>query len=80
MNSAILQQVFVVEYVVQHQMCEDCHRREAQDFWRALVQIRQKVWGAELEIWHCTQVRSCCATLVVVPHFDRMDQNRFKGG
>jgi hypothetical protein len=73
MNSAILQQVFVVEYVVQHQMCEDCHRREAQDFWRALVQIRQKVWGelqyhgsislepfmSELEIWHCTQVMLC---------------------
>lgn len=43
LSSAILQQVFVVEYVVQNQMCEDCHRREAQDFWRALVQVRQKV-------------------------------------
>ena len=42
-SGAILQQVFVVEYVVHHHMCEECHRREAQDFWRAVVQVRQKV-------------------------------------
>jgi len=41
-NGAILQQVFVVEYIVQGQMCDDCHRVEAKDFWRALVQIRQR--------------------------------------
>ena len=23
-------------------MCDDCHRREAKDFWRAVVQVRQK--------------------------------------
>ncbi|XP_078524222.1 60S ribosomal export protein NMD3 [Lissotriton helveticus] len=43
LNGAILQQVFVVEYVVQSQMCDDCHRVEAKDFWKAVVQIRQKV-------------------------------------
>lgn len=43
MNGAILQQVFVVEYVVQYQMCDDCHRVEAKDFWKAVVQVRQKV-------------------------------------
>ena len=43
MNATILQQVFVVEFVVQGQMCGDCHRREAKDYWKALVQIRQKV-------------------------------------
>ncbi|XP_046864898.1 60S ribosomal export protein NMD3-like [Xenia sp. Carnegie-2017] len=42
LNATILQQVFVVEYVVQSQMCGDCHRREAKDYWKALVQIRQK--------------------------------------
>ncbi|EMP32714.1 60S ribosomal export protein NMD3, partial [Chelonia mydas] len=42
MNGAILQQVFVVEYVVQPQMCDDCHRVEAKDFWKAVVQVRQK--------------------------------------
>ncbi|CAN8190401.1 unnamed protein product [Coccothraustes coccothraustes] len=41
-NGAVLQQVFVVEYVVQSQMCEDCHRIEAKDFWKAVVQVRQK--------------------------------------
>lgn len=43
MNGAILQQVFVVEYVIQYQMCDDCHRVEAKDFWKAVVQVRQKV-------------------------------------
>ncbi|XP_042314467.1 60S ribosomal export protein NMD3 [Sceloporus undulatus] len=42
MNGAILQQVFIVEYIVQSQMCDDCHRVEAKDFWKAVVQIRQK--------------------------------------
>jgi len=43
MNGAILQQVFVVEFVINHQMCEDCHRREAKDTWTCVVQLRQKV-------------------------------------
>lgn len=38
----VLQQVFVVEFTVQNQMCDDCHRTEAKDFWRCMVQIRQK--------------------------------------
>ncbi|MGH0163116.1 UNVERIFIED_CONTAM: hypothetical protein FKN15_044635 [Acipenser sinensis] len=42
MNGAILQQVFVVEFVIQSQMCDDCHRIEAKDFWKAVVQVRQK--------------------------------------
>ena len=43
MNGAILQQVFVVEFIINHQMCEDCHRREAKDTWTCVVQLRQKV-------------------------------------
>lgn len=42
-GGAILQQVFTVEFVVNNQMCLTCHRREAKDYWRALVQVRQKV-------------------------------------
>lgn len=42
MGGTVLQQVFVVEYVVHNQMCDACHRTEAQNFWRALVQVRQK--------------------------------------
>lgn len=45
LSGAILQQIFIVEFTVNSQMCEDCHRVEAKDFWRALVQIRQKVSG-----------------------------------
>nr|KAG5697626.1 hypothetical protein BaRGS_011175 [Batillaria attramentaria] len=41
-NGAVLQQVFVVEFVVQSHMCDACHRVEAKDFWRAVVQVRQK--------------------------------------
>jgi nonsense-mediated mRNA decay protein 3 len=42
-TDTILQQVFVVEYVVQNQMCLSCHRTEAKDTWNAVVQVRQKV-------------------------------------
>ncbi|CAH0725297.1 unnamed protein product, partial [Brenthis ino] len=42
MGGAVLQQSFLVEYVIQHQMCDACHRSEAQDYWRALVQVRQR--------------------------------------
>lgn len=38
----VLQQVFIVEFVVNNQMCDDCHRTEAKDFWRCMVQVRQK--------------------------------------
>lgn len=39
---AVLQQDFIVEYVIAGQMCDDCHRVEAKDYWRAVVQVRQK--------------------------------------
>ncbi|KAL7747682.1 ribosome-binding protein [Sorochytrium milnesiophthora] len=41
--STILQQVFVVEYVVAGQQCDDCCRIMAENTWRASVQVRQKV-------------------------------------
>ncbi|KAM3967174.1 LOW QUALITY PROTEIN: 60S ribosomal export protein NMD3 [Aphomia sociella] len=42
MGGAVLQQTFIVEFTIQHQMCDACHRSEAQDYWKALVQIRQR--------------------------------------
>lgn len=42
LGGAVLQQVFVVDFVVNGQFCEDCHRVEAKDFWKANVQVRQK--------------------------------------
>ena len=45
---AIMEQTFVVEYVVHTQMCDDCHRTEAKDTWNCVVQLRQKVrWTCE---------------------------------
>lgn len=52
MNGAILQQVFVVEFVIQYQMCDDCHRVEAKDFWKAVVQVRQKVCVCAYAKWN----------------------------
>lgn len=43
MSGAILQQTFVVEFIVASQFCVECHRQEAQDTWNAVVQVRQKV-------------------------------------
>jgi len=42
-TSTILQQVFIVEFVVTSQQCEKCQRVEAKDVWNAVVQARQKV-------------------------------------
>ncbi|KAL3998139.1 60S ribosomal export protein NMD3 [Acanthocheilonema viteae] len=39
---AVLQQIFTVEFIIINQMCDDCQRAEAKDFWRACVQVRQK--------------------------------------
>lgn len=58
MNGAILQQVFVVEFVIQYQMCDDCHRVEAKDFWKAVVQVRQKVGGTDSELQDRSRARN----------------------
>ena len=54
--SAILQQVFVVEYVVCSQQCDECCRVAAQLTWKASVQVRQKVrtffWLEQLILKH----------------------------
>ncbi|EFA82234.1 60S ribosomal export protein [Heterostelium album PN500] len=42
-SSAILQQVFIVEFVVQGQQCNKCQKFEAKDTWNSVVQLRQKV-------------------------------------
>eukprot|EP01111_Echinosteliopsis_oligospora_P016396 TRINITY_DN679_c0_g1_i1.p1 TRINITY_DN679_c0_g1~~TRINITY_DN679_c0_g1_i1.p1 ORF type:complete len:503 (-),score=112.32 TRINITY_DN679_c0_g1_i1:45-1553(-) len=41
-TSTILQQVFIVEFVVNNQMCEKCTKNEAKDTWNAVVQARQR--------------------------------------
>uniref|UniRef100_A0A0R3RFC2 60S ribosomal export protein NMD3 n=1 Tax=Elaeophora elaphi TaxID=1147741 RepID=A0A0R3RFC2_9BILA len=42
LTGAILQQIFIVEFIIVNEMCDDCRRAEAKDFWRACVQVRQK--------------------------------------
>lgn len=42
MGGTVMQQIFVVEFTVNNQMCDDCHRTEAKDFWQCLVQVRQR--------------------------------------
>lgn len=36
-----LRQGIIVDYVIQSQMCHECHRVEAKDYWRCVVQVRQ---------------------------------------
>ncbi|TMW47044.1 hypothetical protein DOY81_007879 [Sarcophaga bullata] len=36
-----LRQGAIVEYIIQNQMCNECHRVEAKDYWRCVVQVRQ---------------------------------------
>ncbi|KAI0029242.1 NMD3 family-domain-containing protein [Vararia minispora EC-137] len=43
LTSTILEQVFEIEYLVQHGQCPDCARLAAKNTWKALVQVRQKV-------------------------------------
>ena len=50
-TNTVLQQVFVIEFIVQNQMCEDCHRVMAKDTWNALVQVRQRVCTNILIQW-----------------------------
>ncbi|RUP52410.1 NMD3 family-domain-containing protein [Jimgerdemannia flammicorona] len=41
--ATILQQIFEVEYTVSYQQCDECTRVAAQNTWKAMVQVRQKV-------------------------------------
>ncbi|KAJ3071868.1 hypothetical protein HDU98_004674 [Podochytrium sp. JEL0797] len=49
--NTILQQVFVVEYMVGTQQCEECTRVAAQLTWKAVVQVRQKVPHKRTFLW-----------------------------
>lgn len=48
-NGAILQQTFVVEYVVETHMCPDCSRAAANpNTWTAVVQVWRQVFAHEI--------------------------------
>ncbi len=42
-QGAVLQQTFIVEFTIFNQICDGCQRIEAKDYWKALVQVRQRV-------------------------------------
>ena len=48
---AVLQQSFVIEYVIGNKQCPHCQRREAKDTWTAVVQLRQKVAHKRTLLW-----------------------------
>ncbi|KAI8849933.1 NMD3 family-domain-containing protein [Chytridium lagenaria] len=50
-SSTILQQIFVVEYILSTQQCEECARVAAQLTWKAAVQVRQKVAHKRTFLW-----------------------------
>ena len=39
----MLQQTTVIEFTIVNQICQDCQRVEAKDYWKAVVQVRQRV-------------------------------------
>jgi len=39
MGGAVLQQVFTVEFTTAGQMCDDCRRADAKDYWKSLVSL-----------------------------------------
>lgn len=43
LTNTVLEQIFEIEYLVQHGQCPDCAKLAAKNTWKALVQVRQKV-------------------------------------
>ncbi|KAI0980685.1 hypothetical protein GJ496_001468 [Pomphorhynchus laevis] len=43
LEKELLEQTFEIEFTVIGQICEECQRIEAKDFWNAVVQVRQKI-------------------------------------
>jgi len=48
---AVLQQTFMIEYIIGNKQCTNCQRREAKDTWTAVVQMRQKVPHKRTFLW-----------------------------
>ena len=46
---AVLQQTFVVEYILGNKQCPQCCRKEAKDTWTAVVQMRQHARAGETQ-------------------------------
>jgi nonsense-mediated mRNA decay protein 3 len=51
-TATILQQSFIVEYIIQNFYCPDCHKIQADDTWTAVAQVRQHVCIVFLTLTH----------------------------
>lgn len=50
-SGTILQQAFVIEFIIQNFQCDQCKRVEAQRTWSAIVQVRQRVDHKRTFFW-----------------------------
>lgn len=50
-TGAVLQQTFIIEFVIGNKQCPHCQRREAKDTWVAMTQVRQKVPHKRTFLW-----------------------------
>lgn len=55
-TGAILQQSFVVEYVLENLYCPDCHKAQSPHTWVASVQLRQRGVGHKRTLYYVEQV------------------------
>jgi nonsense-mediated mRNA decay protein 3 len=51
-TATILQQSFIIEYIIQNFYCPDCHKIQADDTWTAVAQVRQHVCIVFLTLTH----------------------------
>jgi len=76
MGGAVLQQIFTVEYTTASQICDECRRADAKDYWKALVQVRQKA-DHKKTLYYLEQLilkyKAHKNTNGVKPHHDGLD-------
>ena len=55
-TGAVLQQSFVVEYVLENLYCPDCHKAQSPHTWTAVVQLRQRAVGHKRTLYYVEQL------------------------
>ena len=54
-TGTVIQQSFIVEFALQNQYCEACHKAQSANTWAACVQLRQRV-GHKRSIYFIEQM------------------------
>ncbi|OAF66772.1 60S ribosomal export protein NMD3 [Intoshia linei] len=60
-KKAILEEEISIKYIIAAQTCNDCHRIEAKDYWRAVVQLRQKTLFRKTILYMEQKIVKSCA-------------------